>query len=230
MKNKKSVVLLSAGLDSTVNLYMSAKSTEVVKAITFDYGQRAAESEIKAASSLCQDLKIDHEVMKIEWLKKLSSSSLTSDSSSVPVKGEVDINSLDQSKKTAKSVWVPNRNGLFLNIAAVYAETLKADFVVPGFNVEEAATFPDNSEDFMKAQTGAFKFSTSNQVQVQCWTVKMNKKEIVQEGIKLNVPYHKIWPCYFSGEAWCGECESCQRTLRALKENNLIDQANLKRS
>lgn len=228
MMKKKSVVLLSAGLDSTVNLYLSAKNTDVVKAITFDYGQRAAESEIKASIDLCKDLSISHEVMSVSWIKNLSSSSLTSDASAVPTKSDVDINSLDQSKKTAKSVWVPNRNGLFLNIAAVYAESLKADFVVPGFNVEEAATFPDNSEDFMNAQSAAFKFSTSNQVEVKCWTVKMNKKEIVQEGIKLSVPYHKIWPCYFSGDNWCGECESCQRTLRALKANNLLDQANLK--
>jgi 7-cyano-7-deazaguanine synthase in queuosine biosynthesis len=42
MMNDKYVSILSGGLDSVVNLYWAASEGEVVKAVTFDYGQRAA--------------------------------------------------------------------------------------------------------------------------------------------------------------------------------------------
>ena len=51
-------------------------------------------------------------------------------------------------------------NGIFLNIAAGFAEALSAQAVLPGFNKEEAATFPDNSVDFLESLNHSFSFST----------------------------------------------------------------------
>ena len=58
---------------------------------------------------------------------------------------------LDEMSKigeSAKNVWVPNRNGAFINIAASFCDAYEADYIVIGFNAEEAVTFPDNSTDF----------------------------------------------------------------------------------
>jgi 7-cyano-7-deazaguanine synthase len=101
------------------------------------------------------------------------------------------------------------------------AEAAKADQIIPGFNLEEAATFPDNSEAYMEAATSAFKFSTSNHVKVVSYTVKMQKKQIMKIALEEKVPLNLIWPCYFSGDQWCGECESCLRTQRAMVQNNI---------
>ena len=125
------------------------------------------------------------------------------------------------SKETAKSVWVPNRNGIFLNVAAGYAESLGADWIVPGFNKEEAATFPDNSAGSLEATTQALSYSTANKVQIKCFTTDKNKTEIVQMGQALKVDWTLMWPCYFSGEKWCGQCESCQRSKRALMASGI---------
>lgn len=217
----KSVVCLSAGLDSTVNLYMALQTSDVVMTLTFDYGQKAATQEIASSKAFAEKLNLPHQVIHLPWLKNFGESALTSDTESIPTAGAVALDNLSISKKTAKSVWVPNRNGIFLNIAAGLAEGLKADYVIPGFNLEEATTFPDNSEDFMNSLDQAFSFSTAHQVKVKCFTVKMNKSEIVQAGLKLNVPFEMIWPCYFAGDRWCGECESCQRAQRAFRLHNV---------
>ena len=79
MSKPKSIVLLSAGLDSTVNLYMAQNDTEVVQTVTFNYGQKAANKEIEKAKDLSDHLKIDHLVIDLPWFKKLGSSALTSD-------------------------------------------------------------------------------------------------------------------------------------------------------
>ena len=212
---RKAVVLLSSGLDSSVNLFEAAERDEVILALTFDYGQKAAKKEIEHAGKLATYLKVPHKVLALPWFKDFNKSSLLVDSEAVPTGSSVNIQSHEQSLQTAKSVWVPNRNGIFLNIGAAFAEALGAQIVIPGFNAEEATTFPDNSEAFIQQLTTSLSYSTANHVQVECYTVKLQKTEIVKKGQGLNMPWHLLWPCYFSKEKWCGECESCLRSKRA---------------
>ncbi|MCX7978710.1 MAG: 7-cyano-7-deazaguanine synthase QueC [Bdellovibrionaceae bacterium] len=215
------VVLLSAGLDSTVNLYACLQRGRVVLALTANYGQRAALREIQSARRLCELTGVTHAVVDLRFLGEIGQSALTDEQISVPSGTEVSIDDQGVSLQTAKKVWVPNRNGVLLNTAAAYAEALQANFVVPGFNIEEAQTFPDNTSEYMKATTEALRFSTATGVRICCFTDQLNKTEIVQLGIKLGVPFHEIWPCYFGGQQWCGRCESCQRSRRALQAAGL---------
>lgn len=217
----KSLVLLSGGLDSVTNLYKAKQLGEVKLALSFRYGQKAEVKELEAAAFFTNQLGIPHQVVDVLWLKNLGASSLTQDKLSVPRSTEVDIDNLSVSLKTRDRVWVPNRNGVFLNIAASFAESYGAQFVIPGFNLEEAQTFPDNSEDYLKAQTKAFSFSTLNQVELTCFTTQLNKAEIFKMALGLNLPWQKLWPCYQALEQWCGECESCQRFKAALYKNNV---------
>jgi 7-cyano-7-deazaguanine synthase len=218
---KKSVVLLSAGLDSTVNLAVAQAKTEVVLALTFDYGQRASQKELQCAEKICRHYKVPWQVIDIKWLKNLGQSSLTKKDRNVPVGAAVSIDNMKTSKKSAHSVWIPNRNGVFLNIAAAFAESLKAEMVIPGFNAEEAKTFPDNSLSFIEKINQALSFSTMNRVKTKCFTIQMQKPEIVKLGLYHQVPFHLMWPCYFSSTKWCGQCESCQRAKRAFGVNQM---------
>lgn len=219
----KSVVLLSGGLDSSVNFYEQVSRGKVLLALTFDYGQRAAVKEIAAAQKMANLAGVRHEVVALPFFKAWGKSSLTDSSLELPTAQQVSIDDLATSEKTAQSVWVPNRNGVFLNIAAGFAEALGADVIVPGFNAEEAVTFPDNSGEFLEQSTKALSYSTRNQVQVVCTTVSLNKTQIVRRGMELNMDFNLIWPCYLAGDIWCGQCESCQRSRRALLANGVKD-------
>ena len=211
----KSVVLLSSGLDSTVNLYEARERSQVVLALTFDYGQRAAPREVARASAIAKHAGVSHQVVSLPWFSDFTQTSLLNRNSAVPGKSQVSIDDLETSRKTAKAVWVPNRNGIFLNLGAAYAEGLGAGWIVPGFNIEEGTTFPDNTEEYLQALTGAFRFSTANHVQAVCFTTSLNKTEIVRRGRTLGAPFDLMWPCYLAEEKPCGECESCQRFKRA---------------
>lgn len=217
----KSVVLLSAGLDSTTNLFLSHKKEKVILTLTFNYGQKAAVKEIESAQKLSSFLGIPNKVVRLPFFSEFQASSLIQKDQAIPTGTEIQMDDKNQSLKTAKSVWVPNRNGIFLNIAAGFAEALGVQKIIPGFNLEEAQTFPDNTADFMKATTTALTYSTVNKVQVECYTVQWDKTQIAKEAKKLNVPFDLMWPCYFAKEKWCGECESCQRSKRALKNADI---------
>ncbi len=215
------VVLLSGGLDSSYNLVKALEKFSVRLVLTFDYGQRAAEREIHSARRLAKTYLVEHRVVSLPWFKDFSKSSLTS-AEEVPRGSVVQIDSLTRSLETASRVWVPNRNGIFLNIAAGFAEGLGAGVIVPGFNVEEANTFPDNSADFLHALDSSFSFSTATKVRTFCFSTAMNKTSIVTDAIKSGLDLTVLWPCYLNQPQWCGECESCQRFARAVEANGLV--------
>jgi 7-cyano-7-deazaguanine synthase len=91
--------------------------------------------------------------------------------------------------------------------------------VVVGFNREEAATFPDNSEAFLDQTTRALSYSTMNGVEIICYTTHMDKIEICERLKKLARPFPHdfVWSCYHAGAEPCGRCESCGRHDRALE-------------
>ncbi len=218
---EKAVILLSAGLDSSVNFFAALRDYEVVLALTFNYGQKAAAKEIEKSKILASSKKIPHQVIDLPWLKDLGASGLTHADKIIPQGRQVSIDNMKVSEKSAKAVWIPNRNGIFLNVAASFAESLKAKYIIPGFNAEEAATFPDNSLDFIRASRKALSFSTANQVEVKCYTITMTKPEIAKLGMGLQLPFKDLWPCYQDQEKWCGQCESCQRAKRAFKISHI---------
>jgi 7-cyano-7-deazaguanine synthase len=204
----KGVAILSGGLDSTVSVAAATRKMDVVLALTFDYGQRAAKRERAASTRIAKYYKIPHRVIAIPWLAGLTSTALVNRRAALPVN--------EMSDRSAKAVWVPNRNGVFIEIAAAHAESLGAERLITGFNKEEAVTFPDNSPAYVSAVNYALSYSTANGVRVVSFTGNLEKKGIVNLGRRLNVPLKYIWPCYEGGKRWCGECESCLRSLRAL--------------
>lgn len=214
---EKSVVMLSGGLDSAVNLAIAVDETDVALCVTFDYGQRSAKREIQSAEALSSHYKTAHQTIELPWLKD-SGSSLSDPTRPLP---KLYIEELDDSSKTiasAKAVWVPNRNGVFANIAASIAESKSARLVIGGFNAEEGQTFPDNTPGFAQAASDMFKYSTRNNVELTGYTMDIAKSQIARKAVELGVPLDLIWSCYEGGDSMCGMCEPCVRLKRAFSQ------------
>lgn len=216
----KSLVLLSSGLDSIVNFKKAYDENKVKLIITFDYGQASAEKEIISSSLVAKKFNIQHRVIKLDFLSDISSALKTNN---IPEFDEKRFEDNNYERETARTVWVPNRNGLFINIAASFCEVYEIDYIVVGFNKEEAKTFPDNSKKFIKKVNESLRYSTLYNPQVYSYTVDMIKSEIVKEGFKEKAPFEYLWSCYNDGAKMCGVCESCQRLKRALKVNNFYE-------
>ncbi|WP_034763444.1 7-cyano-7-deazaguanine synthase QueC [Chrysiogenes arsenatis] len=216
MSDSRAIALLSGGLDSTVALWLHLREhpNSVALALTFDYGQQAAPREMAASNAIAKHVGVPHQIIPLPFLAEVDGSGLHSGK----IPDDVDINSSHACHASAKAVWVPNRNGLFINIAAAYAEALQCTQIIVGFNAEEAVTFPDNSEEFLAAANDALRYSTLQKVRVTSATKRMNKTDIMRELLESNIPTHLLWSCYRGSSEPCGTCESCLRFQRALQE------------
>ena len=218
---KKAIAVLSGGLDSCVATCVYAKEYEI-HGITFNYGQKSFKQELKASKAICEKMGFTHEVIDLEWLNKISNSSLTS-SKEIPTLTNEDLDDLDKCKQTASSVWVPGRNIVFSAIATSYAESIKASIIIVGWDLEEAATFPDNSKEFLESFNKMLNVGSVENIEIKAPAIDLNKDEIVKLGDKINAPMELSYSCYKGDEKHCGVCESCMRRKRAFKLANVED-------
>ncbi len=211
MTNKKSIILLSGGLDSLVALGVCNNKYGIELALTFDYGQKSAKEEISASKKIADFYKIEHKVIKLDWLKEITKTALVSED-------EIPTEHLG-TKDSSASVWVPNRNGLFLNIAAAFADSYKFDYIIFGANKDEGQTFSDNTEEFRNSVSKVFESSTLQKPIVIAPLINYTKSDIVKIAMEKSMPLELVRSCYRGGEKHCGLCESCRHLMRALKEN-----------
>jgi 7-cyano-7-deazaguanine synthase len=204
--NDRAIVLASGGLDSTVALAQAHRELEVRMVLFIDYGQRAGEREREAVISIASYYGLPFRQIDMPWLATTAPEGMRA--ASVDGK-KPELDGLD-------TVWVPNRNGVFLNTAAAFAEAYDCATVVAGFNREEAREFPDNSADYVDRINRAFELSTRKRVVVESPTIDLDKREILILGAELHAPLDHIWSCYQAGESMCGVCASCRRLVAAM--------------
>lgn len=218
---KKAISVLSGGLDCTVATSVFAGEYEI-HAITFNYGQKAFERELEAAKEICAKMNWTHEVIDLPWLAKISTSSLNT-SEDIP---EVSIDDLDDAKKSsesASSVWVPARNMVFTSIAVSYAESIGAEKIIVGWDAEEAATFPDNSKEFLNTFNELIDVGSPDNIKIEAPAIDLTKEEIVKLGVEVGAPMEISYSCYKGGKKHCGVCESCMRRKRAFTQLGIED-------
>jgi len=212
MNKTKSIILLSGGLDSLVALGVFKEEYNIQLALTFDYGQKAVSHELNTSQKICNFYHIEHKIITLNWLREITKTSLVSES-------EIPTEKLG-TLESAKSVWVPNRNSLFLNIAACYSDALGYTHILFGANKDEGKTFPDNTEVFRNKLSEVFEYSTLEKPKIVAPLIKYTKNDIVKLALDKGVPLEFVRSCYSSDEKHCGVCESCRYLKRALIENN----------
>lgn len=204
--NKKSIILLSGGLDSIVALGLTKDELNVQLALTFDYGQTVWTQEYNASKYIADYYGIKHAVVKLPFYQKI-----------------INNNTFDKiCDNNVSSNWLPNRNSLFLNIAAAYADKYGYTDIIFGANKQEAENFPDNTIDFINSINNTFQYSTIVKVKVSAPLINYNKNDIVNLALKHSIPIDKVWSCYVNGEKNCGICESCLNLKNALIANNAV--------
>lgn len=216
MKNKKAVVLLSGGLDSTTTLYIARRQGYNVVCLIFDYGQRH-KKEIFSAKRLARITGSSYEIIrfKLPW----GGSSLLGRKLKIP-KGR----SLKEIQKGIPSTYVPGRNTLFLGFGISCAEAIGADSVFIGANSLDFSGYPDCRPDYFRAYKRLISVGTRvGGIEIKAPLLKKTKADIIRIGISLGVPYELTWSCYMGGRKPCGGCDSCLLRKKGFREAGIPD-------
>lgn len=216
---EKVIVLLSGGMDSLVCAGLATKEHTNVFALHMNYGQKTSTRERKSFDEICHFYKIGNEKQKIidmTFLKQIGGSSLTDDSISVK-KFEGDSSVIPDS-------YVPFRNSIILSLAVSWAEAIGATKLYIGANHEDSPGYPDCRPGYYEAFNRVIQEGTkAGDIKIITPVISMKKKEIVEQGQKLKVPFQLSWSCYKSSHKACGQCDSCALRLRGFKEAGITD-------
>lgn len=221
MKNEKTVVLFSGGLDSTTALYWAKKSFQQVFALMVNYSQRHS-IETQMAQKIAKHLEIEAYLIEFP-LKNLVYSALIDKEKEIP-------DSLATSKNEAgiPFTYVPFRNGIFLSLAAAFAESRQVFNIVTGFNRIDTPDYPDTTESFTKKMQDAINEGTSalitgKRFNIHTPLITKTKKEIIRWGLELRADYSYSISCYRGEEIPCLKCPSCDIRENAFKQLNMED-------
>lgn len=205
---KDCVVLFSGGIDSTTALYWALKRYEKVFGLTFDYGQRH-KIEIKMARKSARKLGIPLAILRVD-LRQIGGSSLTNTTLPLPEYERLD----EIQAEGLPPTYVPFRNGIFLALAAAWAEVKGVKELVCGFNVIDSPNYPDTRKPFVNAMERAINLGTKascteKKLKIIAPFVNMKKSEIIKKGLSLGADYSYSISCYSGGEIPCRKCSSC---------------------
>jgi 7-cyano-7-deazaguanine synthase len=230
--DKKAVVLLSGGLDSTTTLAIARSDGFRCYALTFRYGQRH-KLEVEAAKKLAGFLgAVEHRIIDID-LAAFGGSALTDSTIEVP-KDRAELGSPARIPPT----YVPARNTIFLSYALAWAEVLGAFDIFIGVNATDYSGYPDCRPEFIAAFQKTANLATAAAVEgkgryhIHTPVISMTKAQIILTGTKLGVDFSLTHSCYDPDRQGrsCGRCDSCRLRLRDTKQIQMTKIQNPKQS
>ena len=222
-EQKRAVVLLSGGIDSTTTLAIAIAEDYEAYALSFDYGQRH-QIEIEAARRVAESLGAkEHRVAKID-MRSFGGSALTDDVDVPKKRSQTEI------ERGIPVTYVPARNTIFLAYALAWAEIIPAADIFLGVNAIDYSGYPDCRPEFIEAFETLANLGTKAGVegkrfQIHTPLIKFSKVEIIRKAIELGVELSLTHSCYDptpEGLA-CGECDSCLLRLKGFRKAGIRD-------
>lgn len=202
---RRSVVVLSGGMDSTVVAYLAAADGPV-ELVSFDYGQRHR-TELSHAAATAARLHAPHHVVDLRSVTGLLAGR------SALVTGDVAVPDGHYAEASMRATVVPNRNAIMFSVAAGIAVAHDADRVAVGVHAGDHFIYPDCRPEFVSALGEALLVGNDGFAVdgFHLWApfVSLSKADIVRAGDRLGVPWRDTWSCYKGGDVHCGACGTC---------------------
>lgn len=209
MENKRALLLLSGGIDSTTLLAKLSSDNYEVFAVSFHYGQKHG-IELNYARSNAKKYGVkQHYIIEVDKVLFKSSALVNRD---------FDITTYENKELPEGQInaYVPFRNLLFISTALSLAETMKINEVYLAFNSDDKTNFWDCKTDFVEKIN---EIATSNtSIQIKTPFINLSKSEVVKLSRQLNVDLNNTITCYQPNEATeCGVCLSCVTKQKAVE-------------
>lgn len=221
---RKSVVLLSGGLDSTTTLAIAKAEGFQPYALSFRYGQRHR-VELESAARVAEAMGVeDHLIAEID-LRPFGGSALT---------GGMEVpkdRSSDDMEEGIPVTYVPARNTIFLSFALAWAEVLEASDIFIGVNALDYSGYPDCRPEYIAAFEHMANLATKVGVEghrtfsIHTPLIELTKAQIIRKGTELGIDYSLTSSCYDPDADGCPccRCDSCLLRAKGFAEAGIAD-------
>lgn len=220
MSQKKAVILVSGGLDSTTVTAIAKAQGFECYTLSFDYGQRHR-AELIAADKVSRSQGVAlHKTVRLD-LSTIGGSALTDMNIAVP----------EEETAGIPVTYVPARNTVFLSIALGWAEVLGADDIFIGVNAVDYSGYPDCRPEYIAAFERVANLATKAGVEghamkIHTPLIDLTKAEIIALGLQHGVDYSMTVSCYQADArtgAACGKCDSCRLRRKGFVDAGIAD-------
>lgn len=216
----RAVILLSGGLDSAVCLALALQQGWECHCLFFDYGQRNLSSEMKSVTNLAMHYRIKKRKPVHLYTTRVSRPTAVLEGNTRILESPESMllthAPLERSHKgEVPKTYVPGRNSLFLATAFSFADGIQAESVFIGItDVDQGVggSFPDCDQFYangMEHALNAGRSDSDKHIYIECPLMQMDKWEIAQLGVQLELPHALTWSCYSEHGQPCGQCDAC---------------------
>ncbi|MFQ5455550.1 MAG: 7-cyano-7-deazaguanine synthase QueC [Nitrospirota bacterium] len=217
---KKAIVLLSGGIDSTTTMAIAREEGYKTYCLTFNYGQRHI-IEVEKAKTIGIKMGCEEHIIINLDIDKIGGSALTSEK--IPVPKDMFYN---QREKFIPVTYVPARNTIFLSVALGWAEVIRTDTIFIGANILDYSGYPDCRPEYLNAFENMANLATRESVEgrirfkIRSPLITLTKGEIIKRGISLGIDYSLTHSCYDPQENGrpCKRCDSCLIRKKGFEE------------
>jgi 7-cyano-7-deazaguanine synthase len=215
----KAIVLLSGGMDSLVCAGEAFADNNQVSFLHLNYGQKTSSRERRSFDDIALFYHVqekDRKIIDMTFLKQIGGSSLTDD--------KIEVKTYQGESNLIPDSYVPFRNSIILSLAVSWAEAVGATKLYIGANHEDSPGYPDCRPAYYEAFNKVIKEGTkAGNIEIITPVINLKKRDIVNRGIKLRVPFNLSWSCYKNSDKACGICDSCALRLRGFQEAGVHD-------
>lgn len=205
-------------MDSVTLLhYLVKQEQHNPAALSFNYGQKHSK-ELACAQFHVQTLNVEiHQTIDLTPFQNIfGGSALTDTSLTIP-----DIQAVQGDPQPL--TYVPNRNMIFLALAAAFAESLDVAEVYYGAQRHDMYGYWDTTPQFLERLNAVCALNRKTPIKVLAPFVNYSKADVLRTGLKLEVDYSQTWSCYQGEAEACGQCPTCAERLDAFAEVGIPD-------
>jgi 7-cyano-7-deazaguanine synthase len=192
-------ILLSGGMDSIALAFWKRPSV----AITVDYGQLPAETEIRTSKVIVEALDMEHHVIRVNCADL----------------GSGDLINTSQLQSAPSSEWWPYRNQLLLTLALMKGIKLGVKEIMVA-SVKSDGFHADGTQKFYELANSLSEYQESN-IKITAPCIHLNTVELIKTS---GVPQDLLFwahSCHKSNVA-CGNCRGCKKYIQVMNELSYV--------
>jgi 7-cyano-7-deazaguanine synthase len=199
---KKCLVLLSGGIDSTTLAFWLKKRGYSIECLYFDYEQGQTNGERECAISIARQLGANLKVLVAPRPRESLKSILSNHNSDIELLVDV-VN--------------------MCVTAAIFASLSNIDLILLGLNADDVLVHPSLRIRFFRVIERLVTLWTGKKLRISAPFLDKDKSSVMKIGAKLGVPFEKTWSCSVNIDKHCGRCPDCLERKQAFMQTGLPD-------